>query len=74
MAGICPLVVPRVKYWVTALKIRARFARQQERMKAASLGAEIIAPPTDTPGVGRGATLRDPQGSIISLIQLAQPA
>lgn len=38
--------------------------------KAQSLGASALVPPTDIPGVGRFATLLDPQGAAFSIIKL----
>lgn len=35
--------------------------------KAIKLGAEIIVPPTDVPGSGRFASIRDPQGAYFSV-------
>jgi len=37
--------------------------------KADELGANILLPPTDIPGMGRFMVLQDPQGAVISLIQ-----
>jgi len=42
--------------------------------KAQSLGAEIKAPPSDVPNVGRFATIQDPQGAVISIIKLNLPS
>jgi predicted enzyme related to lactoylglutathione lyase len=39
--------------------------------RAASLGGTIGVPPTDVPGIGRFATLRDGQGAPFSIIRLA---
>lgn len=39
---------------------------------AKSLGASIIAPPTDIPNVGRFSVIRDPQGAVFSVIKLNQ--
>ncbi|MBV1886064.1 MAG: VOC family protein [Parvibaculaceae bacterium] len=36
--------------------------------KAKAAGAEILVEPVDTPGVGRMATIQDPQGARIALI------
>jgi uncharacterized protein len=36
--------------------------------KAASLGARTETPPTDIPGVGRFAVIRDPQGAVFALL------
>jgi uncharacterized protein len=36
--------------------------------KATSLGAQVVLPPQDIPGVGRMAWFRDPQGAVIAVI------
>jgi predicted enzyme related to lactoylglutathione lyase len=36
--------------------------------KAESLGAKILVPPTDIPGVGRFFVLQDPQGAVLAAI------
>ena len=38
--------------------------------QATELGAKTLMPPTDIPGAGRFATLRDPQGAVFSLYQM----
>ena len=38
--------------------------------KAESLGATLIVPPTDIPGVGKFSTMTDPTGAAISIITL----
>ena len=40
---------------------------------ATRLGGSVLTPPTDIPGVGRFAVLRDPQGAIFSLLEAAAP-
>jgi hypothetical protein len=42
--------------------------------KAGALGAGITVPPTDIPGVGRFAILRDPQGAHVAVIRLGGTA
>ena len=37
--------------------------------KAQELGAKILVPPTDIPGVGRFSCLQDPQSAVINVIQ-----
>ena len=37
--------------------------------KAQELGATMIVPPTDIPGVGRFSTFQDPQGGVINVIK-----
>src|SRR3954447_8249562 len=39
--------------------------------KAGELGAHVVQPPTDIPGVGRFATIADPQGAVFSVIALS---
>jgi hypothetical protein len=38
---------------------------------AKALGANIIVPPSDSPGVGRFSVLQDPQGAVLSIITYA---
>lgn len=38
--------------------------------RARELGAEILLPPTDIPGTGRFALIRDPQGAMFNLIRM----
>ena len=40
---------------------------------ATRLGGSVLTPPTDIPGVGRFAVLRDPQGAIFSVLEAAAP-
>ena len=40
--------------------------------QAKKLGGEVLVPPTDIPGVGRFALIRDPQGATLSLITYAR--
>jgi hypothetical protein len=40
--------------------------------KAEELGATVLMPPMDAPGVGRFATVQDPQGAVISFITYEQ--
>ena len=42
--------------------------------KSKSLGGNIEVPPTDIPGVGRFATLQDPQGVSFSILRLSIPS
>jgi predicted enzyme related to lactoylglutathione lyase len=39
--------------------------------KAAKLGAKVVVPPQDIPGVGRFSVLLDPQGAMLSVITYA---
>jgi predicted enzyme related to lactoylglutathione lyase len=41
--------------------------------KASSLGATVMKPPDDIPGVGRFAILKDPQGAAFAIIKLNNP-
>ena len=41
--------------------------------KASDLGATVIAPPMDIPGIGRFAMLQDPQGGAFAVIKLTNP-
>ncbi len=45
-----------------------------DSQRAESLGGRICVPPADIPGVGRFATLLDPQGAAFSIIQLQEEA
>jgi uncharacterized protein len=45
----------------------ASFSQAQE------LGAAVMAPPMDIPGIGRFAILADPQGAVFAIIKLALP-
>lgn len=45
----------------------ASFSQAQE------LGAAVMAPPMDIPGIGRFAILADPQGAVFAIIKLATP-
>ncbi len=38
--------------------------------KAKALGATLLVPPTDIPGVGRFAIVQDPQGAVFSIIKM----
>lgn len=40
--------------------------------KARSLGATVIVPPSDIPGIGRFSVLKDPQGAVFSVFQPVQ--
>jgi uncharacterized protein len=42
--------------------------------KAKGLGASVLAPPADIPGIGRFAILADPQGAVFAIIKLSMPA
>lgn len=40
--------------------------------RAASLGAKVLVPPSDIPGVGRFSVIADPAGAAFSIIKMAQ--
>jgi uncharacterized protein len=42
--------------------------------KTLELGGEILLPPTDVPGMGRAAVLRDPQGAVFGVFASGQTA
>ena len=44
----------------------------QTAKKAQEMGATILVPPMDIPGMGRFGTIQDPQGAVISFIQYEQ--
>lgn len=41
--------------------------------KAKALGGQLLAPPMDIPDIGRMAWVQDPQGAVLSIIQLLNP-
>jgi predicted enzyme related to lactoylglutathione lyase len=49
-------------YWLTSIEVIDIDSRFAEALK---LGATVIAPPHDVPGIGRVATLRDPTGGVV---------
>lgn len=44
----------------------------KQTARAKQLGAKVIIPPCDIPGVGRFAVIRDPQGAMLNLITYSQ--
>lgn len=40
--------------------------------KATGLGAEVVMPPTDIPGIGRFSFIKDPQGAVVALFKGSQ--
>lgn len=40
--------------------------------RARTLGAEVLHPPTDIPGIGRFSVLRDPTGAVFAVFQPAR--
>ena len=69
VAGIMPMpasvseVVP--SHWATYITVNDVDAVAK---KAQEMGATMIVPPTDVPGVGRFSTFQDPQGAVINVI------
>jgi len=57
-------------HWLAYFAVDDTDAKAQ---KATELGATIIAPPMDIPGVGRFAIIQDPQGAVFGIIKLSQP-
>ncbi|OPX24200.1 MAG: glyoxalase [Planctomycetales bacterium 4484_123] len=57
-----PGVPPHWGVFVTVDDVDATVTKAQE------LGAQVARAPTDVPGVGRFAVLRDPQGAIFAII------
>jgi predicted enzyme related to lactoylglutathione lyase len=64
MPGRVPEMVPN--YWATYITVKDVDAVAR---KAEELGAEMVVPPTDVPGVGRFSTFQDPQGAVINVMQ-----
>jgi predicted enzyme related to lactoylglutathione lyase len=42
-------------------------------LKAASLGAQTLVPPTDIPDTGRFAVFADPQGATFAIVTFTKP-
>ncbi len=59
-------VPPAWGMYVTVRDVDASAKQAQE------LGATLIMPPTDIPGVGRFCVIQDPQGAVISIITYRQ--
>lgn len=54
-------------HWMVYFSVAACDASAQ---KAASLGGQILVPPTDIPTVGRFSVLQDPQGAAFAIVKL----
>ena len=61
-------IPPHWASYVTVADVDATVALAQ------SLGATVLMPPMEVPGVGRIATLQDPQGAVINVITYSMPA
>lgn len=61
-----PAMVP--SYWGVYFAVDSCDAAVK---KAQELGAQVVVPPTDVPGTGRFATLVDPQGAMVSVLEAA---
>ena len=55
-------------HWMTYIQVENVDASAK---KAEELGANLMVPPTDIPGVGRFTLFRDPQGAHLSMLQMA---
>jgi predicted enzyme related to lactoylglutathione lyase len=73
VAGIMkmPAEVPEMvpTHWATYVTVTDVDAVAK---KAQEMGATMIVPPTDIPGVGRFSTFQDPQGAVINVIHYAR--
>ena len=70
MYQITPEMGPIPPHWLVYFAVEDADAAVQ---KAAGLGANVIKPAEDIPGVGRFAILTDPQGAVFALLK-PQPA
>ncbi len=59
---------PRSPEWLVYIAVQDCDTTASE---AVSLGGDVLSPPTDIPGVGRFAVVRDPQGAQFAIIRLA---
>jgi len=69
VGGIMPMP-PQVPssvrpYWSTYVTVKDV---DEVAGKARKMGAMILVPPTDIPGIGRFSTFSDPQGAVLSVI------
>jgi hypothetical protein len=67
MPANVPEMVP--SHWATYITVKDVDAVAK---KAEEMGARMIVPPRDIPGVGRFSTFQDPQGAVINVIQYAE--
>lgn len=70
MLGITPEMGPIPPNWLVYFAVDDCDAKTQ---KARELGANIMKPPDDIPGIGRFSILIDPQGAAFALIKLENP-
>ena len=70
MYQIMPEMGPIPPHWLVYFAVEDCDAAVQ---KASGLGANVIKPAEDIPGVGRFAILKDPQGAAFALLK-PQPA
>lgn len=71
MLKITPEMGPIPPNWLVYFAVDDCDARSQ---KAAELGATVMKPPDDIPGIGRFAIMIDPQGAAFAIIALENPA
>jgi predicted enzyme related to lactoylglutathione lyase len=71
MYKITPEMGPMPPHWLVYFAVDDCDAKVQ---KATELGASVMKPADDIPGVGRFAILNDPQGAAFALIKLDNPA
>jgi predicted enzyme related to lactoylglutathione lyase len=64
MPGSVPARVPT--HWETYITVQDVDA---VAARAGELGASLLVPPTDVPGVGRFSCIQDPQGGVMNVIQ-----
>jgi uncharacterized protein len=70
MYGITPEMGPIPPHWLVYFAVDDCDARLQ---KATELGATVMKPADDIPGIGRFAILIDPQGAAFAIIKLDSP-
>ena len=70
MFGITPEMGNIPPHWLAYFAVDDCDARTQ---KAADLGANILKPADDIPGIGRFSILQDPQGAVFAIIKLENP-
>lgn len=70
MYKLTPEMGPIPPHWLTYFAVDDCDAKVQ---KATDLGATVMKPADDIPGVGRFAILNDPQGAAFAIIKLAMP-
>jgi hypothetical protein len=69
--GLAPLTDARPPGWMAFFAVDDC---DKSVSKARTLGAHIKKPPADLPGIGRCATLEDPQGAVFSVVSLPEPS